>query len=221
MGVECSRACSRRWVERFRTCSDENDAKLFKLPFWRALSALFEADCPGLATLSSHPIRHRNPALATRSTHPIRRDAGTRQRAPHPVLSRNEGRGLESWRSGSAHAGTANSDGCGSASKAGPRLVMLRYSKTVSKAARVVEIGVGRNPQSICDSCLVLITCGRDGRGPALDADPQLHRRGPVGLQDRVDHRQQRAKLGLRHRRRPRIARRQRKPAHLQHRLAA
>jgi hypothetical protein len=63
--------------------------------------------------------------------------------------------------------------GCGSASKAGPRLVMLRNSKTVSKAARVVEIGVGRNPQSICDSCFVPITCGRDGRGPALDADPQ------------------------------------------------
>jgi hypothetical protein len=67
--------------------------------------------------------------------------------------------------------------GCGSASKAGPRLVMLRNSKTVSKAARVVEIGVGRNPQSICDSCFVPITCGRDGRGPALDADPHAGRK--------------------------------------------
>ena len=38
------------------------------------------------------------------------------------------------------------SPACGSASKVGPRLVMLRYSKAVSKAARVVEIGVGRNP---------------------------------------------------------------------------
>ena len=62
---------------------------------------------------------------------------------------------------------------CGSASKGGPRLVMLRYSKTVSKAARVVEIGVGRDPQSIFDSGFVPITCGRNGRGPALDADPQ------------------------------------------------
>ena len=35
---------------------------------------------------------------------------------------------------------------CGSASKAGPCLVMLRYSKAVSKAARMVETGVGRNP---------------------------------------------------------------------------
>ena len=64
--------------------------------------------------------------------------------------------------------------GCGSASKAGPRLVMLRYSKAVSKAARVVEIGVGRNPQTIFNSCFVSITCGRDGRGLALDADPHL-----------------------------------------------
>ena len=36
----------------------------------------------------------------------------------------------------------------------------------------------GRNrrraePQSICDSCFVPITCGSNGRGPALDADPQ------------------------------------------------
>ena len=34
---------------------------------------------------------------------------------------------------------------CGSASKAGPCLVMLRCSKAVSKAARMVKIGVGRN----------------------------------------------------------------------------
>jgi hypothetical protein len=56
-------------------------------------------------------------------------------------------------------------------------MVMLRYSKAVPKAVpkavRVVEIGVGRNRQSICDSCFVPITCGRNGRGPALDADPQ------------------------------------------------
>ena len=51
---------------------------------------------------------------------------------------------------------------------------MLRYSKTVSKAARVVGIGVGRNPQSICDNCFFSITCERNGRGPALNAD--LHR---------------------------------------------
>ena len=36
----------------------------------------------------------------------------------------------------------------------------------------------GRNrrrtePQSICVSCFVPITCGRNGRGPTLDADPQ------------------------------------------------
>ena len=68
-------------------------------------------------------------------------------------------------------------EGCGSASKAGPRLVMLRYSKAVSKAARVVEIGVGRNPQTIFNSCFVSITCGRDGRGLALDADPQCRKR--------------------------------------------
>ena len=62
---------------------------------------------------------------------------------------------------------------CGSASKAKPPLGMLKYSKAVSNSARMVEIGVGRNPQSICDSCFVPITCGRDKRGPALDADPQ------------------------------------------------
>jgi len=50
---------------------------------------------------------------------------------------------------------------------------------------------------------------------------PLLHRPRPIGLHDRVDHRQQRPQLGLRHRHRPRIARRQREPAHLQHRLAA
>ena len=50
---------------------------------------------------------------------------------------------------------------------------------------------------------------------------PLLHRPRPIGLHDRVDHRQQRLQLGLRHRHRPRIARRQREPAHLQIRLAA
>ena len=50
---------------------------------------------------------------------------------------------------------------------------------------------------------------------------PLLHRRAPVRLQDRVDHRQQRTELRLLHRLRPRIARRQREPAHLRHRLAA
>jgi len=50
---------------------------------------------------------------------------------------------------------------------------------------------------------------------------PLLDRPRPVALQDRVDHRQQRAKLGLRCRHLARISRRQRKPAHLQHRLAA
>ena len=50
---------------------------------------------------------------------------------------------------------------------------MLRYSKAVSKAARMVEIGVEQNPRSICDSCFVPITCGRNWRGPALDADQQ------------------------------------------------
>jgi hypothetical protein len=37
---------------------------------------------------------------------------------------------------------------------------------------------------------------------------PLLHWSRPVSVQDRVDHRQQRAQLGLRHRRRPRVARR-------------
>ena len=50
---------------------------------------------------------------------------------------------------------------------------------------------------------------------------PLLHRRRPVPLQNRIDHRQQRPQLRLRHRLRPRVARRQREPAHLQHRLAA
>ena len=50
---------------------------------------------------------------------------------------------------------------------------------------------------------------------------PLLHRRRAVRFQDRVDHRQQRAELRLRNRLRARVARRQREPAHLQHRLAA
>src|SRR5262245_33244333 len=50
---------------------------------------------------------------------------------------------------------------------------------------------------------------------------PLLHRTRAIRLQDRVDHREQRAKLRLRHRPRARIARRQREPAHLQHCLAA
>ena len=37
---------------------------------------------------------------------------------------------------------------------------------------RAVEIGVEWNPRLICDSCCMPITCGRNGRGPALDAGP-------------------------------------------------
>ena len=40
----------------------------------------------------------------------------------------------------------------------------------------MAEISAERNPQPICDSRFVSTTCGRNGRGPALDADPQrLH----------------------------------------------
>ena len=47
-----------------------------------------------------------------------------------------------------------------------------------------------------------------------------LYRRIAIRLQDRVDHRQQRPKLRLLGRLRARVPRRQREPAHLQHRLA-
>ena len=48
---------------------------------------------------------------------------------------------------------------------------------------------------------------------------PLLHRRCPVSLQDRIDHRQQRPQLRLRRRLLARISRWQREPAHLGHRL--
>ena len=50
---------------------------------------------------------------------------------------------------------------------------------------------------------------------------PLLDRSSPVRLEDRVDHRQQGAQFGLRDRHRPRVAARQREPAHLLHRLPA
>src|SRR5215208_6735927 len=50
---------------------------------------------------------------------------------------------------------------------------------------------------------------------------PLLGRRALVRLEDRVDHRQECAQLGLRDRQRPRVAGWQREPAHLQHRLPA
>src|SRR5665213_3343734 len=50
---------------------------------------------------------------------------------------------------------------------------------------------------------------------------PLLGRSALVRLEDRIDHRQQRAQLRLRYRHSPRIARRQREPAHLLHRLPA
>ena len=37
---------------------------------------------------------------------------------------------------------------------------------------KAVKIGAEWNPQSICDSCCMPITCGRNERGPALDAGP-------------------------------------------------
>src|SRR5450759_3589412 len=48
-----------------------------------------------------------------------------------------------------------------------------------------------------------------------------LHRRYPVGLEDRLDHRNQRPQLRLRRRSLPHIARRHREPAHLRDRLPA
>ena len=50
---------------------------------------------------------------------------------------------------------------------------------------------------------------------------PLLARRLPVGLQDRLDHPEQRAQLGLPRRLATHIARRRRIPAHLGHRLPA
>ena len=50
---------------------------------------------------------------------------------------------------------------------------------------------------------------------------PLLHRCAPVRLQDRVDHRNKRPQLRLRHCLRAHIPRRQRKPAHLRDRLSA
>jgi len=50
---------------------------------------------------------------------------------------------------------------------------------------------------------------------------PLLHRRIAIRLQDRVDHRQQWPQLRLLGRLRARVPRRQREPAHLQHRLTA
>ena len=52
-------------------------------------------------------------------------------------------------------------------------------------------------------------------------AVPLLHRRNAIRCQDRVNHWQQRPQLRLRHRLGPRVAGRQRKPAHLRYRLAA
>jgi hypothetical protein len=48
-----------------------------------------------------------------------------------------------------------------------------------------------------------------------------LHRRCPVGLEDRLDHRNQRPQLRLRRWSLPHIARRHREPAHLRDRLPA
>src|SRR5665213_3117058 len=48
-----------------------------------------------------------------------------------------------------------------------------------------------------------------------------LHRRCPVGLEDRLDHRNQRPQLRLRRRSLPHIARRHREPAHLRDCLSA
>ena len=55
---------------------------------------------------------------------------------------------------------------CGSASKAGSRLVMLRYSKVVSKAARVVEIGVGRKPNQSAIAVSFQSLAGGTGEAP-------------------------------------------------------
>ena len=93
---------------------------------------------------------------------------------------------------------------CGSASKARPHLLVLTYPKTVLKAVRVVEIGAERNPQPICDSRFVPTTCGRNGRGPALDADPhRVHRRRarPPARQCACHRRRQRRRRGVSRRR--------------------
>ena len=39
---------------------------------------------------------------------------------------------------------------------------------------KAVKIGAEWNSQAICDSCCMPITCGRNERGPTLDAGPQL-----------------------------------------------
>ena len=65
----------------------------------------------------------------------------------------------------------------------GPDALIGGQSGTPPGHAKILKSGVksgkgGRDrrraePQSICDSYFVPISCGRDGRGPALDADPQ------------------------------------------------
>src|SRR5665811_213551 len=76
----------------------------------------------------------------------------------------------------------------------------------------------------------MILDDGVAAREPMLVAQPLknplgrmtlLHRRCPVGLEDRLDHRNQRPQLRLRRRSLPHITRRHREPAHLRDRLPA
>jgi len=105
------------------------------------------------------------------------RHAGTaRHRAGAGQRDADSGRGFDDAGGDldrpQAESGKLGCSECESGSKAKPYLLVLTYSKMMPKAVRVIEIGAERNPQPICDSRFVPTTCGRNERGPALDADP-------------------------------------------------
>ena len=88
-------------------------------------------------------------------------------RCLHPWCDRDQGCGSASkWDPARPSRKRLERNSCKSASKARPHLLVLTYSKTVPKAAKMVEIGAERSPQPICDSRFVPTTCGRIGRGP-------------------------------------------------------
>ena len=111
-------------------------------------------------------LRHGTPAAkAPRWRSAVRADRSAR--CLHPWCDRDQGCGSTSkWDPARPSRKRLERNSCKSASKARPHLLVLTYSKTVPKAAKMVEIGAERSPQPICDSRFVPTTCGRIGRGP-------------------------------------------------------